>query len=76
MLLVNHWYPFAADAVRVTKFPAQIVLPEEVIVGVIGVAGCASTVTGVATLIQPAAVFAVRLYVPAATPVKIPVVLL
>ena len=43
--------------------------------GADGVAGCAFSVTLVASLIQPEAVFAVRLYVPAATPVKTPVVL-
>ena len=43
-------------------------------VGADGVAGCASTVTLVAELIQPAAVFAVTEYVPATTPVKNPLV--
>ena len=43
------------------------------IAGAAGVTGCAFTVTVVATLIQPAAVLAVRLYVPAAIPEKTPV---
>ena len=42
--------------------------------GADGVAGCASTVTLVTALIQPAAVFAVTEYVPATTSVKIPFV--
>jgi hypothetical protein len=41
-------------------------------VGTEGVGGCALTVTLVAADVQPCVFFAVTLYVPAATPVKIP----
>ena len=43
-------------------------------VGTEGVAGCVFTVTLVLAEIQPLLFLAVTLYVPAATPVKIPVV--
>ena len=45
-----------------------------VAVGAVGFAGCAFTVTLVAVLVQPEAFLVVTLYVPAATPVKMPVV--
>jgi hypothetical protein len=66
--------PIGADTVIVpvaTAHVGWVILAT----GADGVAGCASTVTLVAALIQPAAVFAVTEYVPAITPVKTPVVL-
>jgi hypothetical protein len=65
--------PIGADTVIVPVATAHVgwVILE---VGADGVAGCASTVTLVAALIQPREVFAVTEYVPAVTPVKIPLV--
>ena len=73
-LLLYHLYPLATEAVKVTTLPAQIELPEEVIDGAVGVAGCEFIVTDVATLVHPELFFTVTEYVPDVTLVNNPVV--
>jgi hypothetical protein len=68
--------PVVAELVKTTDPPEQNVVDADVVIeGVAGVDNCAFTTTDVKLLIQPNAVFTLALYVPAATPVKIPVVL-
>ena len=54
---------------------AQVVCVIVPIVGAVGVVGCVLTTTLKIELVQPPAVVDVKLYVPAATPVNLPEVL-
>ena len=68
--------PVVALLLSITEPPKQNAVADAgVMTGTEGIAGCGVTVTTVAVLAHPLVFLAVTLYVPATTPVNIPVVL-